>query len=164
MKAVGDSTNEKFNLSFNLKYKNKEHLEKTSASFEEALKSRGNMELTLPDSMKNKPLFDILSTDYTKGIIEVKGIDMSEFENDDSTKELLKDLENPEKSSEPEFAMMMKAIFGGEKVTIVHAPGKILSTNYPKAVISGNTVTFKDDMIEILKTKRSSNKVIQYQK
>ncbi len=59
---------------------------------------------------------------------------------------------------------MMQSIIGGETSTIVHVPGKILFTNDPNAIIKGNSVTFKENVIDVLLLKQSNNKIIKYKK
>lgn len=72
-----------------------------------------------------------------------------EFRQDiDSIITLLKT--KPDEERKDEDIKMFEMMLGGESKTIVHAPGKIVFTNDPNAIIEGNKVTFKTDVLKTL--------------
>ena len=110
---------------------------------------------------KLSEMFGKFDTDLKNGIVRIEGID-TEDEDDPFMQEMMEELNNPEKAEDPEFIEMMKMLLGGETKTIVHVPGKILFTNYPDAEIKGNTVIFKDDILDMMKNGKDGVKIIKF--
>ncbi len=113
------------------------------------------------DDMDLNSYFGGWDADIKNGIIRIKGASKEDLK-DPEMEAMIKELENPEKAEDPEFIEFMKMMFGGKLTTVVHAPGKIEFTNDMHAIISGNTVTFEDDMMQVLKGEGFGDRLIKF--
>jgi len=129
----------------------------------EGQKSKGMMAVMEGEEPDFSAYFDTYKSDLKNGVIRVAGVDLEDLEGDPEFAMFVDNMDDPETAEDPEFIEMMKMMFGGEIKTIIHAPGKILFTSDMNATIDGNTVTFRDNILEILKSKKSSlERVIKY--
>jgi len=115
-----------------------------------------------PDS---EDQFENMKIDYSfdikNGIIRIPGMDLSELENDPEFSQIMGSMDSLD-TADPEKMEMFEMLFGGETSLIIHAPGNVQFTNDMDAVIDGNKVTFTDNLIEIIKSKKSLDRVIKF--
>ncbi len=146
-------------------YQSPEHLDQVFDAFHDVMKKSVNKYSGQHPLEKDYfHLFKNFNADIENGIITIKGMDMSKADRDPMMEQMLEQLRNDEGADSPEFLKFMKMMFGDEKETIVHAPGDILFTSDMDAVIDGNTVIFKDDILEVLKSGVSNDRIIRFEK
>jgi len=98
--------------------------------------------------------------DLKRGIIQLPGMDLSKLEEDPEFGQIMGSLDSLS-TADPEKMEMFEMLFGGETKLIVHAPGKIQFTNDMNAVIDGNTVTFTNNLMEMIQSKKSIDRIIK---
>ncbi len=153
-------------MTIGIKYASSKQLEEILEVFSEIQeKKNGNtMGGGNEDKEDYNAMFKNFDIDMSNGIIRIPGMDIDGLKDDPEFEQMLAELEDPDKSEDPQFLEFMKMMFGGEKETIVHAPGEILFTSDMDAKIDGNTVIFKDDILEVLKSGVSNDRIIRFEK
>jgi len=150
-----NSLKEEASMTLNIEYKNQNHLNQIFTTMKEMKKS----------GEKAEEQFDNMNIEYTidvkRGIVQLPGMDISELENDPEFAQIMGSIDSLE-TTDPESMMLFEMMFGGESKTIVHLPGKIEFTNDMHAEIDGNTVTFRDNMMEMIKAKKSKDRIIKF--
>lgn len=149
-----DTKKEYAKMKMTVDYDSAEQLEEILKAIKEAQSKNKSGKMAAADGGDTdlSAMFEGYNIDLKNGIIRLDAMDMSDMKDDPEFGEMLQMLENPEASEDPEMAMMMEMMFGGDMETVIHAPGKILFTNDRKAKIDGNTVTFTDNILEMMKT------------
>ena len=143
-------------------YKSSENLKEIFQALEEIQEKEGAAG-GLPGGNENiADMFNNFDLQMAEGLITLEGVDFSDMKDDPEFEEMIKAMENPEKAEDPEFMKFFEAMFGGDMTTIVHAPREIISTNQKDAIIKGNTVTFKENILEMMKLEKVEDKVIQF--
>jgi hypothetical protein len=158
-----DSEKEYAKIKMELSYDSADEMKEILMALQEMQsKQKGGMMAAAGGDSDISAMFNGFEADLKNGIIRMDGADMSDMKDDPEFGEMIAMLEDPEKSEDPEMAAMMQMMFGGDVETIVHAPGKILFTNDMDAIINGNTVTFKDNIIELMKSEKAMGRVIKF--
>lgn len=148
---------EEASITLNIEYKNQNHLKQIFSTMKE-MKQGGEQAEEQYDNMNIE-----YTIDSKRGIVQIPGMDMTELENDPEFAQIMGSLDSLE-TADPESMMLFEMMFGGESKTIVHLPGKVEFTNDMHAEINGNTVTFRDNMLEMIKSKKSKDRIIKYKK
>ncbi len=174
---------DRFNLLKNVTIKVGSNFKEQSSGF--SLKVEFESEKKLLQTFSQ---FDSLKVDVTKAAMEKKKFDGSEdffpkysidmksqiirIPHSDLAKKMARDsmvtkmferaaTKNGEKKQVPIFLEML---FVGSVTTIVYAPGDIIFSNDPNAVIDGNKIVFEASKIEILQTKDTLDRILKFKK
>ena len=159
-----DTENEIAKMSMKLNYKNIEHLSDILKTFKDIQSSKnGGAMAAVGGDTDLSTLFKTFKTDLNNGIIQLEALDIEEMKDDPEFDEMITAIEDPANSENPEMMEMFSMMFGGDIETIVHAPGKIIFTNDLNAQIDGNTVTFNDNLLEMIKSGKSLARVIKFE-
>ncbi len=162
-----DGDKEEAIMMMSVEYKNEDEYIEIGKAFDEMQKIKeANQGVGAEDSQESvKDMFLKSGLELKDGIIRLEGMDLSEVQNDPEYEEMMETLQSSDQSEEDQFVMeMMEMMFGGSTKTIIHAPGKILFSNDMNAKISGNTIEFEDNMMEMLKKGKSLDRLIKFEK
>lgn len=157
---------QEFSFGIDINYESQKELDEIKKTLENVSEAqKQNNGGGLGGDMSSTMMTDY-NIDYEKGIITLPGMDMAKEMGQDSSMAMfmpmLDSLEYMEDDS-PE-KMMLEMMFNIELNTIVHAPGKILEVNDESGKIEGNTVTFNDTLLELMKKGDMGDRVIKYKK
>lgn len=164
MRMQIDPENEKGIVQFIVNYANEEEFEKIFQTFMEATKESEDPMMAFQDPEESKSLFIRPQVDLKTGIIRVPyTVDANELLEDPEMEGLLPKIDSLQMlPADSEERIFFEMIFGGKVKTTIHAPGKIQFTSDPNAEISGNTVTFYEDILELMKNPKTGNRIIKY--
>lgn len=159
-----DSEKEYAKIKMSIDYESQDQLKDIMSTLKSAQsRKQGGMMAMAGDQDNLGAMFDTHDIDLKNGIIRLAGTQMDDMSDDPEFDEMMQALENPEASEDPELAEILKMMFGGDTETVIHAPGKILFTNDYNARIDGNTVTFRDNIMEVLKAGKSPDRIIKFE-
>ncbi len=156
-----DSEKEQAEMKLSVKYKDDNEMLEIMKVLKESRKDNSNPMMAMQGEDELDQMMIQYKADYKNGIIRLPAMDISEFFEDPELKGMMDALAGKE-GSDPEELEFLRMMLGDKTKVVVHAPGKILFTDDPNAIVEGNKATFEDDILEYLKAGKARARLIKF--
>ncbi len=149
-------------VSIKVVFKNEKKLHETFAQLEYLEEAAKRDSVMTRKFATTKEFFPKYSIDMDARTIRLPHSDLVKKMVRDTTFIKMFEKFGPDDNRSAQGLKMLEMLFGGSITTIVYAPGEIIFSNDPNAVIEGNKIIFEASKIEILQTKDTLDRILKF--
>ena len=150
-------------IAIKVAFENEKKLQKTLSQLEYLEKTTKQDATTTKRMATTKEFFPKCSIDMDARTIRLPHSDLMKKMVRDTTFTKMLEGFSPDGNKSSQGLKMLEMLFGGSVMTIVYAPGEVVFSNDPNAVIEGNKIIFEASKIEILQTKDTLDRILKFE-